>query len=78
MRSFRKQSFKDRFDFNLIYQTTDEAVRSILNENKEPEIIANVKVFDVNDDDTYPEAAYKAENDSYYYDDEYETYVYRF
>ena len=37
VRSFRKQSFKDKFDFNLIFPTTDDAVRHILKAEKDSE-----------------------------------------
>jgi len=85
LRSFRKQSFKDKYDFNLIYPTTDDAVRHILKVQKEediqPVMIGNKMVVDIEEDideEGYSPAVYKAENDSYQHEDEYETYVHRF
>lgn len=83
LRSFRKLSFKDKFDFNLIYPTTDDAVRHILATNtKEPEIVGHARVVDFDDELVdYPAHLYKAENEkdaTDTYDNEYDVYIQRF
>lgn len=87
MRSFRKQSFKDKFDFHLIFTTTDDAVRHILRlekEQKSATIIGGKQVFDAIEeeleDEPFPISAYKAVNDSHHNnnDEEFEPYVHRF
>ena len=85
MRAFRKQSFKEKFDFNLIYTTTDDAVRHILKVQKEEKSavkIGSKVVIDADDleidDEPFPFAAYKAENDTHHNDEEFEPYIIRF
>ena len=65
IRTFQKQEFNTKYDFSLIFSSTDEAVRNILKSNSQFLLapLASQEVFDQSEE-ALPRNAYKTSNDN--------------